>query len=351
MIKKARPETAPYSEEAKMTARRALTAPSPRRRRPYGIALVGALAVAAASVVAVNTLFPGAGTQDARTGVTGTASAHTGVGERAAVTLPRIAKMSAEEVLDRAARAVTDLKPRDDQFIKVTSQTMYGAMRLGTDVKTGESIEESRYLYRTKRTIWLSADGTRDGALKIQYLEPHAYPGWPIPKEAYDQQGTEWNNLPTCGNVSDTAYTNLKKLPGDAEGMRAYLYSKDHGDNPADAGAWTTVGDLLRENYLPAAQRAALFKAAATIPGVTVTEDAEDAAGRKGIGVGRESFGIREDIIFNPETYELLGERGIVVDEKEAKSPVGSLVASTAQLTISVDDKAPAVDDPHAGCG
>ncbi|MCC5575192.1 CU044_5270 family protein [Microtetraspora sp. AC03309] len=349
MIKQARPEVTPYSEEAKLAARRTLTASAPPRRRPYGIALVGALAVAAASVVAVATLFPGAGADDGPTVAVGTASA--GTGERAAITLPRIAKMSAEEVLGRAARAVTDLRPGDDQFIRVTSQTMYGAFRMGANVKTGESIEESRYLYRSKRTIWLSADGTRDGALKIEYLEPRAYPGWPIPKEAYDEQGTEWNRLPVCGNVSETAYTSLKKLPGDAEGMRAHLYARDNGDNSPDAGAWTAVGDLLRETYLPAAQRAALFKAAATIPGVTVTEDAEDAAGRKGIGVGRESLGIREDIIFNPETYELLGERGIVVDEKEAKAPLGSLVASTAQLTISVDDKAPRVDDPHVGCG
>ncbi|WP_067178559.1 CU044_5270 family protein [Microtetraspora niveoalba] len=346
MIRQARPEAAPYSQEAKLAARRALTGPAARRRRPYGIVLAGALAVAAASVVAVGTFVPG--TRDAGTGPVSTASA----GGPAAVTLPKIAKMSAEEVLGRAADAVTDLRPRDDQFIKVTSQTMYGAFHVGLDPRSGDQVDENRYLYRTKRTIWLSADGTKDGALKIERLAPRAYPGWPLPEEANrEKPGTEWNRLPTCGHVSETAYTSLKKLPEDAEGMRAYLYSREHGDRPADAAAWTAVGDLLRETYMPAAQRAALFKAAATIPGVTVTEDAEDAAGRKGIGVGRVSLGVREDIVFHPETYELLGERGIVVDEKEAKAPLGSLVASTAQLTIAVEDEAPEVDDPHVGCG
>ncbi|MGI5491648.1 CU044_5270 family protein [Microtetraspora malaysiensis] len=346
MVRQARPEAAPYSREARLAARRALTGPAARRRRPYGIVLAGALAVAAASVVAVGTLVPGTG--DAGPGSVSTASA----GGPAAVTLPKIAKMSAEEVLGRAADAVTDLHPRDDQFIKVTSETMYGAFHVGLDPQSGDQVDENRYLYRTKRAIWLSADGTRDGALKIESLAPRAYPGWPLPKEAKEEKpGTGWNKLPTCGRVSDTAYTSLKKLPEDAEGMRAYLYSREHGDRPADAAAWTAVGDLLRETYMPAAQRAALFKAAATIPGVTVTEDAEDAAGRKGIGVGRESVGVREDIVFHPETYELLGERGIVVDEKEAKAPLGSLVASTAQLTVAVENTAPEVDDPHVGCG
>ncbi|ETK35851.1 CU044_5270 family protein, partial [Microbispora sp. ATCC PTA-5024] len=266
--------------------------------------------------------------------------------------LPAITRMSAEEVLGRAARAVTDLHPRDDQFIEVRSQTMYGAFGGGgVSEGAGQAEPETRYLYRSRRTIWLSADGTRPGALKIEYLAPRAYPGWPIPEEAHRQQGTMWALLPACDQTKETAYTHLKGLPSDPDGMRAYLYGRNPGDNPPDVAAWTAVGDLLRENYLPAPQRAALFKAAATIPGVTVTDDAEDAAGRTGIGVGRVSNGVREDIVFDRGTYELLGERGIVVDEKEAKAPLGSLVASTAQLEVTVADVAPKVDDPNTGCG
>ncbi|MCT9932940.1 CU044_5270 family protein [Planotetraspora sp. A-T 1434] len=352
MISQARPEAAPYSVTAKMAARRGLTGASApaRRRKPYGIAFAGVATAAAAGVVAVGVLAPAPHTGTQGIGSQATGSHGTGGSGSAVVALPKISKMSAVEVLGKAARAVTDLSPRDDQFIKVTSQTMYGAFGGGmADVKTGETDKETRYLYRSKRTIWLSADGTRDGALKREFLDPKAYPGWPIPKAAYAEQGVEWDKLPACPTVPDTAYIELKKLPTGPDGMRAYLYSKKGSASPDDA-AWTAVGDLLRETYMPAAQRAALFKAAGTIPGVTVSEDAEDAAGRRGIGVGRVSNGVREDIIFDPKTYELLGERGVVVDEKEAKSPVGSLVASTAQLEVSVDDTAPKVDDPAAGC-
>ncbi|GIH60000.1 CU044_5270 family protein [Microbispora siamensis] len=336
LVARERPDVAPYSLAAKAAVRRRLADPAGRRARPRPrpyLFLAGgtALLAAAAGVVAITTVLT---EPEARP-----AKVSPGV-----VTLPKVSAMSAEEVLGRAARAVTDLSPRDDQFVRVSSQTMYEA-----DV-VGEGEKESRYLYRTKRTIWLSADGTRDGALKVEYLEPHAYPGWPIPPEAYKEKGTEWMRLPACNSVRDTAYTNLKKLPADPEKMRGYLYDRPHGDNPPDTGAWTAVGDLLRETYVPAPQRAALFKAAATIPGVTVTENVEDAAGRTGIGVGRISGGVREEIIFDPSTYELLGERGIVVDEKEAKAPAGSLVASTAQLEVTVDDTAPEVKDPDSGC-
>ncbi|GIH68671.1 CU044_5270 family protein [Sphaerimonospora thailandensis] len=376
MIARERPDAPPYSLPARAAARRRLTGDGPGghgfardllrtvSRRPYGMA-IGGVALTSAAAVAVMTVVPHGVPADpvsvaqapsAQTPSDRVPSTHggsdPGQGPEVVVALPKIAKVSAEEVLGRAARAATDLNPRGDQFIKVSSQTMYGAFGGGeTNVDTGEVIPETRYLYRTKRTIWLSADGTRDGSLKVENLTPRAYPGWPIPEEANREKGTWWASLPVCdGAPRDTAYTSLKKLPTDAKGMRDYLYSREHGDNPPDTGAWAAAGDLLRETYMPAAQRAALFEAAATIPGVTVTEDAQDAAGRRGIGVGRVSFGVREDIIFDPETYELLGERGVVVDAKKAKSPVGSLVASTAQLEVTVADSAPEVDDPASRC-
>ncbi|MDP9861319.1 MULTISPECIES: CU044_5270 family protein [Streptosporangium] len=332
-----RPDAPPYGQEAKNAARRRLAAATtatagrgPLWRRPYAVALAGALAVAATVAVTVTVRAP-----EPQIG-----------GAEVVVAMPKIAPMSATEVLGRAARAAarSDLEPRDDQFVKVESQTMYGAFGgMGTDAD-GNTQTEWRYLYRTKRAIWQSANGEKDGALRIEHLEPRAYPGWPVPPEAHRDSGTEWSRLPICGKAPDhlrTDYASLKKLPADAEGMRAHLYTGERGGNSKDGAAWTAAGDMLRENYLPPAQRAALFQAVGTIPGVDVVRDAEDAAGRRGIGVGRVSAGVREDLIFDPDTYELLGERGVVVDEKTAKSPVGSLVASTAQLSVTVADSPP----------
>jgi hypothetical protein len=169
--------------------------------------------------------------------------------------------------------------------------------------------------------------------------------------------------LPSCGGVPDHARTDhaaLKRLPTDPEGMRAHLYTGDRGGDSKDEAAFTAAGDMLRETYMPPAQRAALFKAVGTIPGVEATGRAPDAAGREGVGVGRVGLdGVRYELIFDAETYELLGERGIVVDAKAAGSPVGSLVASTAQLSVGVADEAPGAEEvgakekegTKAGCG
>jgi len=106
---------------------------------------------------------------------------------------------------------------------------------------------------------------------------------------------------------------------------------------------WTAAGELLRESYLPPAQRAALFRAVKLIPGVELVAQATDAAGRSGVGVGfvDPKRGTREQLIFAPDTYRYLGERSFVVDAAKAQAPVGSQLAGTAELSITVADSAP----------
>ncbi len=65
-----------------------------------------------------------------------------------------------------------------------------------------------------------------------------------------------------------------------------------HGPGPA-AEAFTTIGDLLGESIAPPEVSAALYRAAALIPGVTVVPDAVDAAGRHGVAVAFDGSGTR----------------------------------------------------------
>ncbi|MEO3856082.1 CU044_5270 family protein [Acrocarpospora sp. B8E8] len=330
LVAEIRPDVDPYAPEARTAARARLGV---MRRKPYRLVLAGALAVGvAATAVAV---------------MNGPAREAVPV----ALATPEMAKMSAEELLGRAAgqAAGDDLRPRADQYIEVSSQVMYSA----TAVSSGGT---SRYLYRNNRTIWQSADGSRAGVLQSERLEPKAYPGWPVPDYAWDNIGeVSLMKLTHCDTVAPLwaryDYFSLSTWPDDVAGMRALLYDEGRNGSGPDQAAWTAVGDVLRENYVPPAQRAALFKAAATIPGVTVTENAQDAAGRHGLGAGREFRGIREEIIFDATTYELLGERQVVVDADQAQAPVGSLLGSTAQLEVKITDTVPAVaDDPGAVC-
>ncbi|WP_206781967.1 CU044_5270 family protein [Bailinhaonella thermotolerans] len=274
--------------------------------------------------------------------------------------------VSAREVLDRAAAAAArdELRPRPGQFLYYESRTMYPVYAPpSTNAETGEKTAEYRYLYRTNRRMWTSVDGSRDGLLAIENLEPRPMPGWPMPPQAaQERRGAQWMRLASCPERLAPEYrrdfASLARLPKTPEGMRAHLYrgAADTSPSPGqdkeeltDARAWTAVGDLIRESYMPAAQRAALFRAAATIPGVTLVKDAEDAAGRKGVAVARVDRGERAEIIFDPKTYRYLGERSIVVDEGKARSPVGSLLASTAELKVSVVDAPPEPGGAVAG--
>lgn len=233
-----------------------------------------------------------------------------------------------------------ELEPKPGQYLLFESDTMH------TSESMGEGGVQSRHLYRTHRTFYQSVE-TAGGLLRIEGLEPKAWPGQPLPKEAKSWQGGEWMQIDGhCPGTSDayrTDYAYLSTLPADAEAMRARLYDRD-SDDSMDEAAFTAARDLLRETYMPLAQRKALFEAMKTIPGVEVAEGVEDSAGRKGTALGRPWVGRNAQMIFDPASFTVLGERETVIDEKVAGAPVGTIVGHTAQLKVSVVDALPEVD-------
>jgi hypothetical protein len=80
--------------------------------------------------------------------------------------------------------------------------------------------------------------------------------------------------------------------------------------------AFVTIGDLLRNTIAPPEVTAALYRAAALIPGVTFVHNATDAIGRHGVAVGRigpgVDGGVREELIFSRATLRLIGERTVI---------------------------------------
>ncbi|GAA3692108.1 hypothetical protein GCM10022224_067230 [Nonomuraea antimicrobica] len=259
---------------------------------------------------------------------------------------PLIRTVAAVELLLRAAEHAgsrPELHPRPGQFLVYESQSM--------DTVGGDA---GIWLSRSKRTIWLPVEGSAvKGVLQEESLGPLPYPGHTLPPAARAEQA-QVGKPGRPGRAADfdyraeflrNDYAYVSKLPTDTEGMRKHLYTQVPFDGLQDYEAWNRVGGLLTESYLPAAQRAALFRAAATIPGVVTVKEAQDAAGRKGIAAAMVSpLGVREEYIFDPRTYDYLGRRGVVVDAKLADAPVGSVVSSSAQLKVSVVDSAPIVE-------
>jgi hypothetical protein len=204
---------------------------------------------------------------------------------------------------------------RDDQFVYVESKVSY------------MTFEEGKAPERApihKREIWLSVDGTLPGLLE----------------EDRDHDAHMVLKPGKSGIPTSTDYRNLQTLPTDPDKMLDWLHKNSEGGKSADQNAFVLVGDLSQESLLPPEVGAALYRAAAEIPGVTVVQDAVDAEGRHGVAVAREDDGVREELIFDPKTYEFLGEREVVVGDTEDGLKKGMVMGVSAILERTVVDKA-----------
>jgi hypothetical protein len=123
-----------------------------------------------------------------------------------------------------------------------------------------------------------------------------------------------------CRNIgwlNDPTYRLLQTLPTNPHALLAMIYRVERGHGPGpDQEAFVTIGDLLRNTIAPPKVAAALYRAAALIPGVTLIPHATDAIGRPGVAVARigpgVDGGIRDELIFSRATLQLIGERTVI---------------------------------------
>jgi hypothetical protein len=118
-------------------------------------------------------------------------------------------------------------------------------------------------------------------------------------------------HCPDQGGVHDPTYRFLQSLPTGPHALLSLIEREMQGQLPRPEEAFTTIGDLLREAIAPARVSAALYRAAALIPGVTVVPDATDAIGRHGVAVAMTYQGVRSEWVFSKQTLQYLGERDI----------------------------------------
>jgi hypothetical protein len=128
---------------------------------------------------------------------------------------------------------------------------------------------------------------------------------------------------PYRGTLNDPSYRLLQSLPTDPHTLLNLIYKETAGAGQSpDQEAFTTIGDLLRESIAPPEVSAALFRAAALIPGVTVVPNAVDAAGRPGVAVSFSSSGEQSEWIFDKQTSQMLGEIDFVNGTLTSKSAI-----------------------------
>jgi hypothetical protein len=115
--------------------------------------------------------------------------------------------------------------------------------------------------------------------------------------------------------IMNPTYTWLRSLPTDPRQLLKILYAQSlylGGDRNVDA--FSAIGHLLSSTVLPPATEAAIYRAAALIPGVTLIPETADMTGRTGFGIAlTDSTGLQNEWIFSKATYEFLGERATQV--------------------------------------
>ncbi|MCP2168374.1 CU044_5270 family protein [Goodfellowiella coeruleoviolacea] len=152
---------------------------------------------------------------------------------------------------------------------------------------------------------------------------------WP---EQRAKGGEFSGNLPEHGNWQFPRPEFVASLPTDPE----QLYERLRADSGGGKHALVYAADALRTGLLPAPARANLLRALTYLPGLDVVDGAADLDGHRGVALGVSEGGERQEIILNPGTGELIGERE-VSDTFFAGIPKGSLISYSAITTAVVD--------------
>jgi hypothetical protein len=160
-----------------------------------------------------------------------------------------------------------------------------------------------------RRQVWIGADGS--GLLRESFGTATFTSAadrslcQAMPKGAISQPGTSslWF-APHCFSIGPN--NDVNALSTDPRELLVQMRRADGGPRAASED-FVHVGDFLRETDARPALRAALYRAAALIPGVRLLGTVRDHLGRSGLGVAYRNH----ELIFNPRTAVLMAEQTI----------------------------------------
>lgn len=213
-----------------------------------------------------------------------------------------------------------------------------------------EVTDEWSVLVPSERESWISFDDSLRGRVrevtgKPRFVSADQRAGWIAAGSP---------SLPRAGRVEDGAISgggmlldaaDVSQLPTDPATLRKMIEAREirgvEGP-PGEAETFTLIGDMLREAYLPSDVRAALYRLTAELPGVELLGEVRDPAGRSGTGIAftDRRRGTRHELIFDPATSALLGERESAVRPRAYgfKAAPGTPIGYAAYLESKVVD-------------
>lgn len=158
-------------------------------------------------------------------------------------------------------------------------------------------------------TGWFSVDGTQDGRATATYSI-----GNPLDTPLYTCEGGGSERALADGGGDCSSEPGLDlDAPTDADAMYEYLRDQPQIEDEGPAASmFINAGEVL--HHLTPRSQAAVFEALSRVDGLIVTPGVTDAIGRPGIAVGVELQYYRQDLIFDPETKDLLGVANLYPD-------------------------------------
>ena len=258
----------------------------------------------------------------------------------AAATLTRLARVAADQP-PASPLPAGDYLYTASVGVELISQVHDQQPTPGASGPSGAAQQTFSVLAPVTRQVWIAADGS--GRLLQSYgtpsfLTPTDRAAWVADGEpAVLQPSSNVDSLEAKGALSGP---NLAGLPTDPTALLADIEARKVEDAPAgESYTFKIVGDLLRETDASPALRAALYKAAAEIPGVALVGTVSDAVGRSGTAVAYTGNGERDELIFDPTTSALLGEEVVVTDPSQLCQldvSVGTVISETSYVTTGV---------------
>jgi RNA polymerase sigma-70 factor (ECF subfamily) len=228
------------------------------------------------------------------------------------------------------------------QYLKIDTNAVYATVGQASD---GTKVT---WLRPSNSVIYKPGTASSDWVLQRHTGAPTTFYGPGAKAAALTEWATDQNDPLTNGTfrAKDGAFyghsspvPSTAGLPRDPHKLYDYLSSiSKGGSNSADEATWVAITDLLRTGTVPADLRSSLYRAAALVPGIKVIPGDVTLDGRTGVALGRveSSRAERQDIIIDPATGDLIGERTVQLTSK-FNAPAGTAVESTAVTTRVVD--------------
>lgn len=200
-------------------------------------------------------------------------------------------------------------------------------------------------MVEARRQVWFGSDGS--GLIRSTGI------GWSF---FTDEQRARWKDAPARAAREDLSPAIELYAPGCLSTRAQFLETLPVELDKLVASLAASrrlsvhrIGELMGEALVPPALRRPLYEVAAGLLGAETLPSATDMLGRTGLGVARLERGLREELIFDPDSLELLARRSIVVEAARDGVPPGAAIGSICYLARELMHALPEGTPPIPG--